>query len=101
MIRLPKTTLPSVLLLVIKFIDNKFLMDSSMDLETSFHIAMIADELKMRKLESELLSTTIMQLINKQNVLFFLNTTWLRVSEKRKQYRGEVVMMPPSDSDSE
>ena len=45
---------------MIKYINNKFLIDSSMDPESSFHIAIIADELKMRKLESELLCSTIM-----------------------------------------
>ena len=40
-----------------------------MDLQTAFEIAKISDDLKMRKLESELLCDTIMQLIDKHNVV--------------------------------
>jgi len=99
--RLSKNTLPSVLLLVLKYIDNKFFFDQHMDLDTSFRVANIADELKMRDLERELLCKTIMLMINKQNVIQFLNTAFDKVEEKKKQYRGELVpVKPPSDSDS-
>ena len=48
-IRLSRHTLPSVLVLCIKFIDERFQFDSSsMDLQTLYQVAQVADELKMR-----------------------------------------------------
>lgn len=100
--RLSKDTLPSILLLVLKYIDNKFFFDQSMDLDTSFRVAKIADELKMRDLERDLLCKTIILMINKQNVIYFLNTAYEKVEEKKKQYRGELVLVQPnSDSESD
>lgn len=55
----------------------------------------------MRNLESELLCERIIQLINKENVVNFLNTVHEKVIEKGKQYHGDWVMVPHSDSGSE
>ena len=55
----------------------------------------------MRNLESELLCERIIQLINKENVVNFLNTVHEKVIEKGKQYHEDWVMVPHSDSGSE
>ena len=48
-IRLSKQTLPSVLILIIKYIEESFIFDgNTVDLDTLFHAVNIADELKMR-----------------------------------------------------
>mmetsp|Transcript_30020 Transcript_30020/g.37151 ORF Transcript_30020/g.37151 Transcript_30020/m.37151 type:complete len:123 (+) Transcript_30020:367-735(+) len=95
--RLSKQTLPSIFILVLQYIDNKFFFDASMDFETSFKVVQIADELKMRKLESELLCETIMQAINKQNVIPLLNTTHDRLIQKKDEYHTAAVAVPHSD----
>ena len=63
--RLPRDTLPSVLHLVQKYIDNQLeglFSDPSMapDIVTLFKVALIADDLKMRKLQAELLTNTVL-----------------------------------------
>lgn len=57
--RLSKDTLPSVLLIVIKFIEEKFFFDSTTDIDTMFMCVKIADQLKMRTLEKELLNKSV------------------------------------------
>ena len=59
-IRLTKTTLPSILLIIVKYIQNEFFFDSSLDMDTCFHLARVADELKMRDLEQNLLCKVIL-----------------------------------------
>ena len=81
--RLPKNTLPSVLHLVQKYIDGQlvgFFSDASTapDIDTTFKVALIADDLKMRQLQGELLTHTILQMLNKANVIEFLTTAYLR-----------------------
>ena len=44
----------------------------------------MADDLKMRKLEQELLNKMIIQMLNKLNVIDFLNVAHNRVIEKRQ-----------------
>ena len=63
--RLPRDTLPSVLHLVQKYIDNQlegFFSDPGMqpDIDTLFKVALIADDLKMRNLQAELLTNTVL-----------------------------------------
>ena len=72
MIRLTKQTLPSVLLLAIQYIEDKFVPDNQLDMETVFRLAKVADELKMRELENDLLTRTAMQLLNKNNVILYI-----------------------------
>ena len=99
-IRLHKQTLPSILIIVLQYIENKFFFDASMDFETSFKIVQIADQLRMRKLESLLLCETIMQGVHKHNVIQLLNITHDKVLAKKSMYRNEEVKVPASsDSD--
>lgn len=86
---------------MVQYIEDKYILDATIDLQTAFEFAKISDWLKMRKLESELLCDISMQLINKHNVIHYLNTCHNNAIDKRNQYRGEAVMVPPSDSESE
>ena len=94
--RLPKTTLPSDLHLVQKYIDNQlvgFFQDETTapNIETTFNIALIADDLKMRVLQVELLTQTILQMLNKCNVIKFLTPAHERLKKKTEQYKVEIV----------
>lgn len=85
---------------MLQYIENKFFFDASMDFETSFKIVQIADQLRMRKLESFLLCETIMQGVHKHNLIQLLNITHDKVLAKRAMYRNEEVRVPASsDSD--
>lgn len=94
--RLPRTTLPSDLHLVQKYIDNQlvgFFQDETTapNIETTFNIALIADDLRMRVLQVELLTQTILQMLNKCNVIKFLTPAHERLKKKKEQYKVEIV----------
>lgn len=99
MMRLSKDTLPSVLLIMIRFIEEKFIFDNTVDLDTTFMCVKIADQLKMRNLERELLTTLVMQMINKVNVIDYVGPAHVQVVAKKKMYRGEMVLVQPENSD--
>ena len=70
--RLSKNTYPSILMLVIQHIDQQHSFEN-LDLDTAFKVVLVADELRMRQLEHELLWTQVVQMINKTNVLDYLS----------------------------
>ena len=61
------------------------------DIDTLFKIALIADDLKMRTLQAELLTNTVLQMLNKQNVIEYLSPAQARLKKNRDMYRMEEI----------
>lgn len=57
-------------------------------------MAVIAEELKMRTLLSELLTKNMFQMVNKRNAINFLTTANACLSKKKQEYRQELVAVP-------
>lgn len=61
------------------------------DIDTLFKVALIADDLKMRNLQAELLTNTVLQMLNKQNVIEYLSPAQARLKKNRDMYRMEEI----------
>ena len=60
-------------------------------MDTMFKIALLADDLKMRKLQAEILTRTMIQMLNRNNVIHYLTPAHLRLQRKHNEYRTEKV----------
>ena len=93
MINLTRKTKPSSILMLIKYIKDVNESGSSplseLDIFSAKKLLILADILKMRSLEKELLTVVIIQKLDRDNVIEFLNISHSKSVEKKFAYRNE------------
>ena len=102
-INLPKRTQSSILLLLIDYVENYEISGNSilagLDVYTAKQLVLLADTLKMRALEKLLLTVVLMQKLDRDTVMDFLNLSHKKVEQKSLAYRNEEVFADSDDDD--